>query len=161
MRNNVKRAGVQALGKRIVHQKRKHQQQTRINYGPNAVALQGAQIARITEFSTQCLEIFSIAVPILVTKRLRKMLVQIRNDVIVIEQSVVHIQHEYHTIAYVHFAAFITVGLCQLLSAAISSSACFGPQLPGWQLWLFFTCMYKKGCHEFINLLKQKVSTTL
>ncbi len=31
-----------------------------------------------------------------------------------------------------YFAAFSGTGLCQAPSAAISASACFGPQLPGW-----------------------------
>ena len=34
-----------------------------------------------------------------------------------------------------HFSTFINMGLCQLPSAAMSASACFGPQLPGLYGW--------------------------
>src|SRR5664280_205743 len=46
-------------------------------------------------------------------------------------QLVVHIQQEHHFVCRCHVVVSTGMGLCQLPSAAMSASACFGPQLPG------------------------------
>ena len=105
-------------------------------FGP--VALQGAEVIRVAEFLAQLLKDRPVPLLALGPERLREMSLQVGYDPIAVEQGVIDVEQEHDRGKLRHPETSLGSGLCQQPSAAMSTSASFGPQLPvsyGWVRW--------------------------
>src|SRR2546422_1799996 len=71
MSDDIERA-IQPAGKRIVNQKRRHQQQPRVAHISEPVALQRAQVVRVAQLGAQLLEDRPVPVPAFNTELARE-----------------------------------------------------------------------------------------
>src|SRR6266540_2716417 len=88
----VERIWKQAIGKRIVHQDVRNCEEMRIARVLSPVALQGASIVGVAEFSAQLLENHPVALLPLMPDLARQMALQVGGDAIVVEEPVIPIE---------------------------------------------------------------------
>src|SRR5437660_1136134 len=95
MSDDIERARIQPAGKRIVNQKRRHQQQPRVAHISEPVALQRAQVVRVAQLGAQLLEDRPVPVPAFNTELAREMIPEIVLYKIIVEQRIVAVEEEY------------------------------------------------------------------
>src|SRR5256712_2419457 len=105
MSEDIERAGIQRAGKRIVNQKRRHQQQPRVAHIAEPVALQRAQVVRVAQLGAQLLEDRPVPVPAFNTELAREMIPEIVLHKIIVEQRIVAVEEEYDIIRGSHVVA--------------------------------------------------------
>src|SRR5512140_783157 len=94
MPEHVECPRIEPVRKRIVHEERGHLQQARIVRVIETVALQGAEVIRVTQLGSQLLEDLPIAIPALGPELAREVRAQIVLHPIVVEQRVVAVEQE-------------------------------------------------------------------
>src|SRR5689334_13232002 len=98
MSDDIERGPIQPAGKRIVDEKRRHQQQPRVAHISEAVALQRAQVVRVAQLGAQLLEDRPVPVPAFDTELAREMIPEIVLHKVIVEQRIVAVEEEYDII---------------------------------------------------------------
>src|SRR2546425_6042977 len=105
MPDGVERAGIQPAGKRIVDQKRRHEQQARVARISEPVALQRAQVIRVAQLGAQLFEDCPVPIPARRSELEGKMFPEVVLDEVVVEQRIVAVEEERDTVRRCHGVA--------------------------------------------------------
>src|SRR5580700_9902107 len=98
---------------------------------PRAKSLQASQVIGQAELLAQPAEDGPIACAFGGAERLLQTVAEIRGKAIVVQEGIVHIQHENHPVGLQHGEVRSTTGSCQVSSPLTTSFAADGPHVPG------------------------------
>src|SRR5579883_744888 len=133
IRDGFERFRVQLFRERIIQQKLTQILGAHLVAAAHAETLERAEIIRIADLIAQLFVKIAIELAPGFAKSAFDVRIQIGVDAVVVQQCVVHVEQEDEVARRIHlpFPFFLTTGLCHPSSPAVSSSAAFGPQVPG------------------------------
>lgn len=94
MLKDIKRVRIKPVGKGIIDQEARNDQQPWVSRVLDAIALQRSEVIGVTEFGTELFEQRPITVGSIKTNFALKVKFEVGNDVVVVQQCVVHVEQE-------------------------------------------------------------------